>query len=159
MSEIAGILANTAALMICCGVAFYYNDPDDLRIRLGVAACLKRLGLAVALAPIVLTGLHAISPATRLNDGALMATVLLLAVLTVPLRSVVFNARRARGMTERILILGASELTLRIINEIDRRPGLGYEIVGIIDDSGDARLARDGRLIGPLADISRIVEE
>jgi lipopolysaccharide/colanic/teichoic acid biosynthesis glycosyltransferase len=69
------------------------------------------------------------------------------------------GAFRRRGVTERVLLLGASPLTLRIINEIDRRPDLGYEIVGIIDDDGEARLAGDGRLLGPLAGISTIVAE
>jgi lipopolysaccharide/colanic/teichoic acid biosynthesis glycosyltransferase len=73
----------------------------------------------------------------------------------LPLR----GAARRRVATERVLFLGASELTLRIINEIDRRPDLGYEIVGIIDDDGDARLGGDGRLVGPLAGISTIVAD
>src|SRR5262245_48886884 len=159
MIEIVGILANTAVLAICCGVAFYYNDPDDLRLRLGVLACVKRLVQSIVLASILLVGLHSIFPDVSVDEGWGLASVLVLGMLLVPLRSVLFRDAAPRGTTERVLIVGASELTLRIINEIDRRPDLGYEIVGIIDDGGDARLAGDGRLIGPLAGILRIVKD
>jgi lipopolysaccharide/colanic/teichoic acid biosynthesis glycosyltransferase len=160
MIEITGILGNAVALTICCGVAFYYNDPDDLRRRLGVLACLKRLIQSIVLASILLVSLHSIVPDAGLDEGSVAASLLVLGVLLVPLRSVVFRQTvSSRERTERVLIVGASELTLRIINEIDLRPDLGYEIVGIIDDGGDARLERDGRLIGPLAGISRIVKE
>jgi lipopolysaccharide/colanic/teichoic acid biosynthesis glycosyltransferase len=160
MSEIAGILTNSAVLAICCGVAFYYNDPDDLHLRLGVFACLKRLVQSIVLASILLVGLHTIFPDESVAEGSVVAgLVLLLVMLLAPLRSAMFRGAESRGTAERVLIVGASELTLRIINEIDRRPDLGYEIVGIIDDGGDARLARDGRLVGPLGGISRIVND
>jgi lipopolysaccharide/colanic/teichoic acid biosynthesis glycosyltransferase len=159
MIEIAGILGKTAFLTICCGVAFYYNDPDDLRIRLGVGACARRLVQAIGLALILLAGLHTVFPDASTEGSGFVAGLLLVGVLIVPLRSVVFGAARRRGPAERVLLLGASELTLRILNEIDRRPDLGYEIVGIIDDDGDATLGGDGRLLGPLAGISAIVAE
>ena len=159
MIEIAGILAGGAALAICCGVAFYYIDPDDLRLRLGGFACVKRLVQSIVLAAILFVGFRTISPDANVAEGPVVAGLLLFGMLLVPLRSVVFRGAESRGTTERVLIVGASELTLRIINEIDRRPDLGYEIVGIIDDGGDARLARDGRLVGPLGGISRIVKD
>src|SRR5215470_2979714 len=159
MIEIADILASGAALAICCGVAFYYIDPDDLRRRLGVFACLKRLVQSIVLAAILLVGFQTIAPGANVAEGPVVAGLLLLGILLVPLRSVVFRGAESRGTTERVLIVGASELTLRIINEIDRRPDLGYEVVGIIDDGGDPRLARDGRLVGPLAGISRIIKD
>jgi len=77
----------------------------------------------------------------------------------VPLRAATDAGIRRRPFVERVLILGASELTLRIMDEIDAQPHLGYEVVGILDDNGSATLTLDGRVLGPLAGLSKFVDE
>ena len=157
--DVAGILGSAAILALGCGVAFYYNDLYDLRLTRGLAAFATRLIQSIGVAFILLAGFYTVFPDTRLAESAFLSSFLIVGLLLVPLRFAVYAALRSRPLVERVLILGASELTLRIIDEIDAQPHLGYEVVGIVDDGGGARLALDGRLIGPLAGFSKLVKE
>jgi exopolysaccharide biosynthesis polyprenyl glycosylphosphotransferase len=157
--DVANILISAAVMALCCGVAFYYNDLYDLRITRSGAVFATRLIQSIGVAFILLAVFYKVFPDTRPAESAFVSSFLVVGLLLVPLRAGIYAASRSRPLIERVLILGASELTLRIIDEIDAQPHLGYDIVGIIDDGGEARLALDGRLIGPLHGFSKIVKD
>jgi exopolysaccharide biosynthesis polyprenyl glycosylphosphotransferase len=157
--DVAEILGEAAVLAVCCGVAFYYNDLYDLRITRNVAVFAMRLVQSIGVAFVLLAGFYTVFPDTRLAEGAFVSSFVIVGVLLLPLRAITYAASRSRPFIERIMILGASQLTLRIIDEIDAQAHLGYELVGIIDDGDSARLALDGHVIGPLDGFSRLVEE
>ena len=157
--DVAGMLGSAAVLALCCSVAFYYNDLYDLRVTRGLSVFVTRLVQSIGVAFILLAGFYTVFPDTRPAESAFVSSFIIVGLLLVPLRFAVFAALRSRPLVEPVLILGTSELTLRIIDEIDAQPHLGYEIVGIIDDGGSARLALDGRVIGPLAGFSKLVKE
>lgn len=157
--DVAGILGASAVLAVCCGVAFYYNDLYDLRITRTVTVFAIRLVQSIGVAFILLAGFYTIFPDTRLAGGPFLSSFLIVGALFVPLRAAMYAATRSRPLIERVLILGASELTLRIMDEIDAQPHLGYEVVGVVDDGGSARLGLNGHVIGPLAGVTKLVEE
>ena len=117
--DVAGILGSAAILALGCGVAFYYNDLYDLRLTRGLAAFATRLIQSIGVAFILLAGFYTVFPDTRPAESAFLSSFLIVGLLLVPLRFAVYAALRSRPLVERVLILGASELTLRIIDEID----------------------------------------
>jgi lipopolysaccharide/colanic/teichoic acid biosynthesis glycosyltransferase len=66
---------------------------------------------------------------------------------------------RRRPSPERVLILGAGALTLQLVDAIHAQAEVGYEIVGIVDNDGGSALGLDERLISPLEDLARLIEE
>jgi len=157
--DVAGTLGQAAVLAVCCLVAFYYNDLYDLRVTRTVTVFGLRLVQSVGVALILLAVFYTLFPDARLANGAFLSSFLIVGGVFVPLRAATYAGIRRRPFVERVLILGASELTLRIMDEIDAQPHLGYEVVGILDDSGSATLTLDGRVLGPLAGLSKFVDE
>jgi len=77
---------------------------------------------------------HHLLPEMRFGDGALFACLIVLAFL---LGSRVYaGAWHPRGFPERLLIVGTSPLTRRVVEEIARRPHR-YRLVGMVEDGID----------------------
>jgi len=81
----------------------------------------------------------------RFGDGALYASLLLLALL-VGSRALVGwgGTRRLRGRRERLLIVGTSPLTRKVVEELVRRPRR-YRLVGMVEDGIDLERLIDAR--------------
>jgi lipopolysaccharide/colanic/teichoic acid biosynthesis glycosyltransferase len=77
---------------------------------------------------------HQVLPEIQLGEGALYALLLL---LTFVLGARVYGGvRHTRGRGERLLIVGTSPLTRRVVEEIVRHPRR-YKLVGMVEDGID----------------------
>jgi lipopolysaccharide/colanic/teichoic acid biosynthesis glycosyltransferase len=85
---------------------------------------------------------HSLLPEMQLGDGALYASLLILALL-VGSRAW-GGTRRLRGRRERLLIVGTSLLTRKVVEELVRRPRR-YRLVGMVEDGIDLERLIDAR--------------
>jgi exopolysaccharide biosynthesis polyprenyl glycosylphosphotransferase len=87
-------------------------------------------------------------------------------VLTILLVSLgrVIHARfqwslQARGFNEeRLLIVGAGEVGRMILQKIRQSPGLGYDVVGFVDDQNSPSSVLGVEVLGKTDDLSRLIE-
>jgi exopolysaccharide biosynthesis polyprenyl glycosylphosphotransferase len=158
--DAAAVLAQAAALSLCCLVAFYYNDLYDFRIVRTLGGFVSRLLQSFGVAMILLAGLYALFPETRIAEGLLLLSILLIVGLLLPLRAVGYGIMRHRVFADRVLIVGSGPLARTLIDEIDARPHFGYRIVGVVDDRpvpGEPPLRYP--FLGPLQYLVTIAEE
>ena len=158
--DVAAVLGQAATLSLCCIVAFYYNDLYDLRIVRNLSEYVSRLLQSFGVALILLAGFYTLFPDTRIAEGPFLSSVLVMIGLLLPLRAVGYGILRRRAFAARVLVVGTGPLARRLIEEIDARPHLGYEIVGVADDAP----ANDGPplcypLLGPLQHLAKIAAE
>jgi exopolysaccharide biosynthesis polyprenyl glycosylphosphotransferase len=65
--------------------------------------------------------------------------------------------RRAEG-GERILLVGVSPLTARLVTEIEERPELRWRVVGLIADVPEGQTAEVGPWLGPLSTLTAMID-
>ena len=160
MLNLVDVLGQASVLSGGCIVAFYYTDLYDLRIVRSFGAFAVRLIQSLGLAFIVLAGFYMLFPETRMADGPFFSSILIIVALLVPLRAVSYAIMRTRSFTDRVLIVGASPLSYKLIEEINSHPHSGYTIIGVIDDGRvSERLLYGYPSLGPLEDIGRIIDE
>src|SRR2546426_4889175 len=75
---------------------------------------------------------YSLVPQTQLDGNPLVASLLVLVGFLLGLR-LCHGVRRLRHVSERVLILGGNPLGRQIIEEIERRPQLGYAVVGVVE--------------------------
>jgi exopolysaccharide biosynthesis polyprenyl glycosylphosphotransferase len=59
----------------------------------------------------------------------------------------------------RVLVVGAGPIAQDLVSRIHRHPWLGYEVVGLVDDTPGRALVRGVPVIGRTAELGRIVDE
>lgn len=73
-------------------------------------------------------------PEAALGGNPLVTSLLVVVGFLLGLR-LRHGVRRRRRVGERVLILGGSPLARQVVEEIARRPYLGYVVVGVVDDA------------------------
>ncbi len=91
-------------------------------------------GSSLHLGLILLAGFFLLLLANRIAGGRFIRRGLLSAGLVLPLRTVSYAVNRRRPFLERVLILGASPLASKLIEEIEAQPHRRYVVVGVVDD-------------------------
>ncbi|MBI3029563.1 MAG: sugar transferase [Candidatus Rokubacteria bacterium] len=128
------------------------------RLKLASAlsfACAVSLGIALP----VVGALYVLFP-EMLARGPVLASVLIGLGLVLPLHAATYRILRSRAFRERVLIVGTSLLTRKLIEEIEADPRGRYAIVGVADDPGGPQdLPLGYPLLGPLEQIGKIVEQ
>lgn len=157
--DVALVLAQAFALSLCCVVAFYYNDLYDLRIVRSFGEFSARLLQAFGVAFILLAGFYTLFPATRIGGGPFVSSVLLTVGVLLPIRAASYGFMRSRPFMERVLILGGSPLARKLIAEIEAQPQFRYAIVGVVDDADTGDLPSRYPLLGPLAQLGKILAD
>ena len=98
---------------------------------------------------------YSLVPQTQLDGNPLVASLLVLVGFLLGLR-LCHGVRRLRHVSERVLILGGNPLGRQIIEEIERRPQLGYAVVGVVENSEDLgrtiEATRPNRIVVALAE-------
>jgi exopolysaccharide biosynthesis polyprenyl glycosylphosphotransferase len=153
-------LARASTLALCCVVSFYYNDLYDFRIVRSFRDFASRLPQAFGVSFILLGGFYLVVPEVRVPIGVFILSILAILGVLVPIRAVSYGLMRRRSFLERVLILGRGPLAERIVREIEARPYLGYEIVGIADDATGPNQTPCGYpLLGPLDRLDKILKD
>lgn len=77
---------------------------------------------------------YSLVPEVPLGGNPLVAGLLVIVGFLLGLR-LCHGVRRLRHIRERVLVFGRSHLAHQVIEEIERRPDLGYAVVGVVDDA------------------------
>ncbi len=135
LPDLAVHLSQALALAVCCVVSFYYNDLYDIRRVKTFEQFGMRLLQSVGVAFILLAGLYTVFPQLRLSDGPFFSSVVVLAVLLVPIRGILYAVMKTHAVHGRVLILGGGPLAGKVATEIQAAPQFRYSILGFVDDT------------------------
>jgi exopolysaccharide biosynthesis polyprenyl glycosylphosphotransferase len=153
-------LSQAFGLSFCCIVAFYYNDLYDFRVTRNFAQFASRLVQSFGVAFILLAIFYTLFPRTRIAGPPLIGSFLTIIGLLVPLRAISYAILRSHPFIERVLILGASPLALKLVQEIDVQPHRRYMVAAVVDDVKPSN-AFPARIPfrGPLKRVDKIIDE
>ena len=158
--DVATVLWQSAAVSLCCIVAFYYNDLYDLRVVRSFSLFASRLLQAFGVALILLAGFYRLFPDTRLSEGPFISSLVVSAGLLVPLRALGYLIMRRRAFADRVLVLGTGPLACQVIHEIEARPNFRYAIVGVVDEgNGIETSGLPYPVLGPLERLDKIIDD
>jgi len=159
----APVLIKGAVLALFFVIVLYYNDLYNLRAVPNWTRFVSRLP-RVAL---MIAFLHAvfliISRSSFISTDSFLPVVrtpLFIAGILLPFRAACYRILSDRRRIKRLLILGATPLAGKLIEEIQSHPDCGYSFLGLVDDapaSGDPYL--HDSWLGPLQQFGRILEE
>jgi exopolysaccharide biosynthesis polyprenyl glycosylphosphotransferase len=160
--DVGLVLGQAFVLSASCIVAFYYNDLYDLRVVRSMRGVASRLVQAFGVAFILLATFYTLFPDMRIAGGAFVSSLLIIVGVLLPLRALTYAIMRSGLFTQRVLIVGATPLALKIIYETTAQPHLGYDVVGVADDGdapGGATIQFPVPVRGPLEHLDKIIEE
>jgi len=141
------------ALTVCGLGALYFHDAYDARVAKDHARPVLRSAftLLVLLAPLAL-----VLPSRRIS---VVATLLTMVMLFPIMRAACLAAIRSPRVVRRVLLLGTSQLALRLAEEITARAPW-YRIVGLV---GGERAAASSLMpwptLGPLERLDAVIRE
>src|SRR5213083_2889239 len=159
-SDVLVVLRQAFGLALCCIIAFYYNDLYDFRIARTFAHFASRLLRALGVAFILVAIFYALVPDARIAGGLFISSFVIVIGLLLPLRALSYAILRSRLFMERVLILGTSELTVKLIQEIEAQPHCRYAVMGVVDDlNRHDEFPPSIPLRGPLEQLETIIEE
>ena len=142
--EVAAVLGPAGAVALCFVVSFYYNDLYDLQVVRSFAEFTARLPRALGVASVLSIALYALFPRV---DAPVFVSLPVAGGLLVSLRAISYGLLRDRLRSERVLIVGASPLARKLVEEIEARPRLDKIIKEVRPDRIIVSLAeRRGRL-------------
>ena len=151
--------AGASTLLCCCLVSFYYNNLYDFQIVRSFTDFASRLLEAFGVAFILLAAFYALLPGVKVSKSAFLLGIMAILAVLVPLRALSYSLMRRRAFPERVLMVGRSPLAEKILREIELRPYLRYEVVGIADDASAAeQVPCPYALVGPLEHLGKILE-
>lgn len=162
--DIATVLGQGAALALCFLLAFYYADLYDFRLARSLGEFVARLPRGFAGAVLLTATFYSLVPDAMLTDSPISASLLTgIGVIfgsILPLRAVAYEVLRHRPFAERVLIVGATPLASRLVEEIQARPECRYTVAGVVDDAA-ASVDPPSRypLLGPLERLDKVIEE
>jgi exopolysaccharide biosynthesis polyprenyl glycosylphosphotransferase len=154
-------LAQVTTLSFCCLVSFYYNDLYDLRVVPSFGAYASRLLQAFGVALILLSICYVLLPEeVRVPKRALVLSILAILGVLLPIRALSYRLLRRGPFLERVLVLGRSPMAAKVLREIEVRPYLGCQVVGIADDASNGAVVPCAYpILGPLEHLGKILEE
>ena len=147
------------AMMVVFFFLRLYHQPRgvsriDLALRLFRAVPIGVI-FTYATAGVLLPGLDY---ARRIPVYDWLATFLCVLGARLVHRAVWSGLRQAGVGREKVLIVGAGQIGQDLVARIHRRPHLGYEVVGFIDDTPGRTRARGVRVVGRTAELGAVVE-
>ena len=158
--DVATMLWQSAAVSLCCIVAFYYNDLYDLRVVRSFGLFASRLLQSFGVALILLGGFFTVVPGAGIAEAPFVSSLLVSAGLLVPLRAIGYTIMRRRAFADRVLVLGTGGLARRIIHETESRPNFRYAIVGVVEEgNGVDATGLPYPVLGPLERLDKIIDE
>ena len=159
-SAVAIALAQALALSLSWVVAFYVNNLYDLRAASSFGRFALRLPTSMSVVLIMLAGFYRLAPAKINLGGPVIWAGLLSVGVVLSLRAVSCAVIRSGPFFDRVLILGATPLARKLIDEINHHHRVGYTIVGVVDDAvplGDPSFRN--LAVGPLEHLGTIIDQ
>ncbi len=147
-------------VLIVCEICLYFNDLYDFRLVAARSELLVQLLQAFGVACVALAVCYFIEPDIGFGRGIAALAAPLILGLTLGWRLLWVRNRRARGASERMLIMGTGPTGISLARDILARPELQLEVVGFLDEKGEnigKPLVNPG-IIGATAEVESIVQ-
>ena len=149
-----------AIVVACIIVGIYFHDLyERLRIRSRILF-VQQMGVVVGIAFLV----QALLGYLRLHDLVLPTWLMIIGssmvLVLLPAWRFLYTAVvfKAAG-SERVLFLGASSVVQEIGQHLAEHPETGFTFLGYVDNAAGEAEFPGGRLLGPIEDLHRIVDE
>jgi len=158
-SAVTVALAQALALSLSWVVAFYVNNLYDLRAVSSFGRFASRLPTSMSVVLIMLVGFYHLVPARISLGGPVIWAGLMSVGVVVSFRAISYAVIRRGRFFDRVLILGATPLARKLIDEIDNGHHVGYTIVGVVDDAVPlAELPFRNLAVGSLEQLGAIID-
>lgn len=152
-----GTLWRLMFVVLVCELAFYYHDLYDSQMARSIGRTLIQLLQALGIALMVLGIAYYIN--TKLSPGRGIAIIASPAIIVLviswrfSLKVVKLRIRAA----ERILLAGTGSIGLKLVRELQLRPELNYEVIGVLSENGESISGSlSAPVLGSMADIEEI---
>jgi sugar transferase (PEP-CTERM system associated) len=127
-----GQWARIAAVVVVTQLAFYYHDLYELPVLNSRRELFIRLLQALGVASIVLAVVYYVRPELIIGRGIFVLFVAILIAVVVLWRLGYAAVLSTRGLSVRILLLGAGEMARQVYRETLSRRTLGFQVVGCL---------------------------
>lgn len=143
-----------------CLVCMHYYDLYDSLVLSSLFEMRARIIQALGTVCILLAVLYFAYPPFTLGRGPLAVGVLVAGISLVTWRKVFLTSCRAAWLKRRAVILGTGPLYELLRTEIVRRPELGLDLVGFLEDREAVPDGLNGLpRLGDLADLTAVVQQ
>ena len=154
------LFAKCIAITAVCQLCFYYADIYDLRSMTSRMEVFFRLMQALGAACLILAVLFTIFPDFRLGKRVVESSILGIILMILIWRLLVEWLQRTYGGGERVLLVGSGNAVLALCSEIEKRPDLPFNVVGVVGEAGeDRRMLPNVPHIGLLAELENAIAE
>lgn len=158
-------LVGLVALVLAFFFLRLYHQPRGVS-RLDLAGRLLRavsvgivagMGVVSVLAP---AGLAFVTPyMAAINPVYVWVATIAMVLLTRFLHRAIWSGLHRAGVgRDRVLVVGSGAVAQDLIARIQRRPWLGYELVGVVDDTPGRERARGVPVVGRTDSLGRLVD-
>lgn len=136
-------------------LSLYYFDLYDLRVFRNSLELLIRLLQALGVSSVGLAVLYYFFPGLIIGRGIFILSLGFMGGVIVAWRMLYNRMLKARGLDEKILILGCGALSDCITREIAEQADTGFKVIGLIAASPDGRGAPIVGTAAQLAEVAR----
>ena len=126
------LLSKALLIMVVCQTSLYFNELYNLQVTDTYLELGLRLIKAIGIASISLAIIYYCFPSLLVGRGIFFISLVLLVILIISWRYVYNWLLKKKMLTEKILVLGSSELASKILDEINGQRDSGYEVAGVI---------------------------
>ncbi len=154
-----------AALVAILFVVFHYSGVYRQRRDRTWLEEVYTIASATTMGVVTLIILNLIFGQLSYSRLIFLYTAVLVTLLLGVSRAVIYTLRRylrRQGvLVDRVLLIGAGEVGRMIMRNIAARPGLGYQLIGFLDDNPVKNSTDIGRFkaLGPLENFAKVLEQ
>ena len=132
------IFYNTLLITLICQVCIYYTNLYEINIYNSLKALGVRLFMALIIASTFLGLLYMVLPGLIIKPEIFAIGVTIMVIMIGSTRFLYFWILKRGFFNQRIIIIGESDLSKQIINEIEERTDCGYQASYIVLDKDDS---------------------
>ncbi|MGH9395105.1 MAG: nucleoside-diphosphate sugar epimerase/dehydratase, partial [Terriglobales bacterium] len=165
-SPASGLALKAVLITLVCQICLHYSDLYTPNTRPSGAEVLARMLQALGIASLVLALVYWLLPQSRLSTGLVVGSVLAILLMLLGWRramdAAMHWAQRAYPAGERLLVLGAGDRALALVEELRQHPQLGLDLVGVVsEEAATGASAMPGTqgvaVLGGLAQMAQIL--
>ena len=126
------VLGKALLMMLICQGCLYYNELYNLKVTHKDMKLSLRLIKAMAINFLILAVIYYCIPSLLVGRGIFIISFVFIVPLVFLWRYAYNWVLKKKMFTERVMIIGAGDLSRMIVNEIKDCPDSGYQIAGVI---------------------------
>jgi sugar transferase (PEP-CTERM system associated) len=157
------MLPKILLITIVCILSLYYHgfyNFDNLSQKKMRKALVIRVLQTVGVASLALALIYLVFPDLIVAKTVVMISMLFVISLVLFMRFLYSWALQENKLTERVLVLGANDFALNIIDEIKNKPYKGFKVIGILKDQQFSDFSFNGiPVLGEISDVLEVTKK